>query len=862
MNMNISELKKDLKLIIFAIIIPILIMAIVYAVIGIAPFGEQSILSSDLSNEYVDYMVKYRDILLGKDSMFYSWNLGLGMNLMGVIAFYLSSPLNVILTIFPVKYIQEAILTITLLKLGLAGGFCALFLDKSYKKDRNTIIIFSTCYSLMSYNIIYSPHIMWLDGIILLPLVLLGMDEIVNKGKKSKMIIVLVILFISNFYTAYMIGGFSIIYYWYKVIAQKYQISYKQSIKKFFEFGFTAIISGAIASILLVPTYMALVREDSTTELLKFNIKYEFGDVISKIFMGSFDTMKPNGTPNIYCGLIICIFIALYFTNKKINIREKISTLGVFLIFYLSLRVNTLYMIWHGLDKPDWFEARFSFLISFFMIYVAYESFIKLEFNGAKWYIINIALILIVILLGCNISKTYISNIQTIINILFIVLYLRILLFLTKQGNKCTIVILGFIVFTELGTSALISNLRLQKEETYENRNYYIDNRQDIQNAVNAISASDDDIYRIEKDFMRRENEGMSANYKGISNFCSFYNKDVHSFLKRLGLPFESKIGRYEGTTLVTDSLLGIKYILSHKKTNSTYDLYKKQDDIYIYQNPYALQFATLADKEVLNMDSLESKNPFDLQNAILSSMVNKKTDLFTETKDFQVNMYNAELSDSMNQTIYTKLDTEKEAYIEFGLPISEEKELYAFIDNIAGKINIEVNDEMVSGFDGQTRKILSLENYVRTQNNMIKVKIYLLDDKVILKNNMFYSLDKKEFEDLFTNLKIGTNITKFNDTHIEINANMQSDNQMLITSIPYDEGWSIKVNGKNVKPEKVFHAFIGVQLNDKESVVEMKYLPPGLSCGIVMFAIGMCCLILVRYTERKNCRTTFSRYI
>src|SRR5471030_1973308 len=110
MNMNISELKKDLKLIIFAIIIPILIMAIVYAVIGIAPFGEQSILLSDLSNEYVDYMVKYRDILLGKYSIFYSWNLGLGMNLIGVIAFYLSSPLNVILTIFPVKYIQEAIL--------------------------------------------------------------------------------------------------------------------------------------------------------------------------------------------------------------------------------------------------------------------------------------------------------------------------------------------------------------------------------------------------------------------------------------------------------------------------------------------------------------------------------------------------------------------------------------------------------------------------------------------------------------------------------------------------------------------------------------------------------------------------------
>jgi uncharacterized membrane protein YfhO len=851
--MKILELKKDLKLMIVATTLPICIMIIVYAVIGISPFGDKSILLSDLSNEYVDYMVKYRDILLGKDSIFYSWNLGLGMNLIGVIAFYLSSPLNIVLIIFPLEYIQEAILVITLLKLGLAGGFCALFFYKSYKKDKKAIIIFSTCYSLMAYNIIYSPHIMWLDGVVLLPLVLLEIDEFVNKGNKSKLIIVLSILFISNFYTAYMIGGFSFIYYWYKVIAGKYKVSYKQLSKRFIEFSFSAVISAAISAIILLPAYMSLVREDSIDELLKFHIRYKFGDIISKIFMGSFDTMKPYGTPNIYCGLVVCIFIALYFINKKINIREKISTFGVLLMFYLSLRIDTLYMIWHGLDRPDWFEARFSFLISFFMIYIAYESFTRLEINHAKSGIIYITLVLIAVLFASDMLKTYISNRQTIVNVCFISLYFIVLLSLIKQNNKYIIIILGVIVFTELGTSALMSNLRLQREETYENRNYYIDNRQDVQNAVNLINGADYGIYRIEKDFMRRENEGMSANYKGISNFCSFYNKDVHSFLKRLGIPFESKIGRYEGTTLVTDSLLGIKYILSHKGTNSTYDLYKKENDVYIYKNSYALQFATLADKGVLNTDYLESQNPFDLQDKILSSIANKELNLFNLIKDFQVNTFNAEVSQSADQIICTKFDTEKEAYIEFEVPKNDEKELYAFIDNIDGQINIQVNGEMVSNFNGQTRKILSLENYFGNQNNMIKVKIYLLNNQVILKNNMFYSLDKKGFRDLFTNLKIGTDITEFSDTYVEINANKQSDDQILITSIPYDEGWSIKVNGKNVKPKKVFNAFIGVQLNDKESVIEMRYMPQGLVMGMVMSALGICCLITVIYIESRK---------
>lgn len=851
--MNISNLKKDLKLLILATIIPVFILVLVYAAIGIAPFGDKSILLSDLSNEYVDYMVKYRDILLGQNSIFYSWNLGLGMNLIGVIAFYLSSPLNIILIIFSLKYIQEAILLITLLKLGLAGGFCSIFLNKSYKKDKKIIIIFSTCYSLMSYNIIYSPHIMWLDGVMLLPLVLLELDKFVDSGNKAELIIVLSILFISNFYMAYMIGGFSVVYYWYKIIAGKYQFSFKRSIIKFFEFVLSALISAAISSIILIPTYMELVREDNLNELLNINIRYKFGDIISKIFMGSFDTMKPGGTPNIYCGLIICILIALYFTNEKIKSREKISTLGVFLIFYLSLKIDALYMIWHGLDRPDWFEARFSFLISFFMIYIAYESFVRLEVNHAKSQIIYNIIILIIILLGANASKTYISSTQTIVNICFILIYFMLLLSLVKQENKYAVVILGAIVFVELGTSALMSNLRLQKEENYENRNYYVDNREDIENAVNTISASDAYAYRIEKDFMRRENEGMSTNYKGISSFCSFYNKDVHSFLKRLGLPFENKIGRYEGTTLVTDSLLGIKYILSHKKTNSTYDFYKKQDDIYIYINAYALQLATLADKEVLNIDTLKNENPFDLQNKILSSLVNKELTVFSPMKDVQFNLYNINLSYYEDDMICIKLDNQKEAYMEFELPMSIDKEIYAFFDNIDGQISIQVNNQMVSSFDGQTRKILSLENYHGNENEMIRVKIYLQDSKVILKNNIFYLLDKQEFKDLFSKLKVGTEIIKLSDTHVEIEANMQSDNQMLITSIPYDEGWNIKVNGKIVKAEKVFGAFIGVKLNDKESVIEMRYLPSGLVNGIIISVLGVCFLLLILYIEKTD---------
>lgn len=847
MKKNLSKSTIDIKLIVAAFFIPVMIILIAYAISGIAPFGDKSILMSDLSNEYVDYMVYYREILLGKHSIMYSWNLGMGMNMIGVIAFYLSSPLNIILTIFPSTYIQEAIFFITLIKFGLAGLSFGLYLKKSFNISKYTNLIFSTCYSLMAYNITYTPHIMWMDGIILLPIVLLYLDYMVEKNKKIGLVITLFILFISNFYTAYMIGIFTVIYYWYKVFSNKYKITMKESALKFFQFVTLAVISAFMSAVLIVPTYMGLVKEDNADNLLQFGIRYKFGDIVSKIFVGSFDTMKPGGTPNIYCGLLIIILMIIYFLNKTINKKKKIATLVVLLTMYLSLRVNTLYMIWHGLDNPDWFEARFSFIISFFMIYIAYESYLNLQEDLIQKYIVNIILVLIIILLLSNITKEYISTFNTAVNIALLLLYL--LIFRIKINKNYIRIILSIIVMCELGGNILINSYYLQKEESYENRKYYIDNRQRIVNAVDSIKDKDGEAYRIEKDFMRRENEGMSSDYKGISGFCSFYNKEAHNLLRKLGMPFFDKVARYEGTTMVSDSLLGIKYILSHDEDNQLYyKLWDKQDDIYIYINEYALNFATLADKDVLNVDlNVDYSTPFELQNKIVDAMLGENVELFSKYDDVTMKSGNVIVEKANEYTsTYKKADKNLDSYIEYKFNLNEDKILYVYIDNYEGNLNIKINGEDVSGFGGQSKKILKI-------NDNDTIRITLLDEALTLNNDIVYELDKEKFKQSFKKLNTDCLIEEFNDTYIKLNVNKEDEQQLLITSIPYDKGWSVFVNGEKVQAEKVLDSFIAIDLKNGNSIVEFRYLSPGLKIGAFISIIGLVIFVVLIINEKRR---------
>ena len=162
-------------------ILTIILYLIYLAIAKIAPFGENSILKSDLYKQYAEFLAYYKDVLTGKGSLFMSWNMGMGNNFYTTFAYYLVSPLNLLVVFFSKENINTFVIIATLLKLILIYNSMIAFLEYRFKNKSKSAILFALAYTFSTYTIQYLFHIMWLDAIYMLPLMCIGVEKIFKR---------------------------------------------------------------------------------------------------------------------------------------------------------------------------------------------------------------------------------------------------------------------------------------------------------------------------------------------------------------------------------------------------------------------------------------------------------------------------------------------------------------------------------------------------------------------------------------------------------------------------------------------------------------------------------------------------------
>lgn len=190
---------------------PVLLLAAVYAVAGFAPFGEKTLLTVDMNGQYVAFFSQLRSILLGKDDLLYTFGKALGGDMIGLFAYYIASPLNLLVVFFPVRALPWFVLLLTLLKTGLAGVSLAAW-ARRHTGPRKALCL-CVLYALCTYSIAYQQNILWLDGVILLPLMALGIERIVEGGRPWLYLGSLAMGILTDYYIGYMLCIFSVLYF-------------------------------------------------------------------------------------------------------------------------------------------------------------------------------------------------------------------------------------------------------------------------------------------------------------------------------------------------------------------------------------------------------------------------------------------------------------------------------------------------------------------------------------------------------------------------------------------------------------------------------------------------------------------------
>ncbi len=863
----------------YAFIIPAALMYLVYLSMGIHPFGNGSVLVLDLNGQYVYFYESLRNAVYGDGSFLYSFFRALGGEYMGMYAYYLASPLSYIVALFPQDRILEALLTIILIKTGLCGFTFGFYLHKnSTHPNKIMVVAFSVMYALCAFAVVHQNNLMWIDAIFWLPIITYSIEQLIKNKRYKLFVISLAIAMMSNYYIGYMICIWCVIYFFYYLLAHDRSVTNPHAerlhgVRSFVRFGAFAVLAAAIAAVIILSAYYSLTfgKNEFSDPNWALKAKFDVLDFFTKFLTGTYDTVRPQGLPFVYCGLLTVIAVPIYFMTRSISSREKIASLAVLGILVLCFIASPLDLIWHGFQNPNWLNHRYSFMFCFMLLVLGYKGFGNLRRCSEKFILAICAFIVLFVAICQKLEfETYVvtdKKLETFgtvwlsIIVTVILFALLCLLIRTKDLKKRDGItaILAAVICIEVFLNSLSLVIQFDDDVTYSGYKGYNDYIGDLRPVVEQIKENDPSFYRMEKLIHRKYNDNMALGIRGLSNSTSTLNSSTIKFLNHMGYTSRSHLSKYQGGNPVNDSLLGIKYLIDNKDSQKLAHYFDKEftsenEKYDVYSNPYALSLAYGVSADVTTFSFDEYDTYFEKLNALVGTLrgVDDIPEIFKSISDFEESSSGCTKNSNYSSTTYTATTKDVKGVVTFTFTATEAAEYYFFTpSNNPKECTIDVNGNNLGNYLGSdTRHIFSLGWY--ESGEVVKVKITLKEDPLNIVNNCDYIwyLDKEVFEDSFSDLADNPQFIiddEFTDDHLSGTITTTEDNTMVMTTMTYDEGWHVYVDGEETEIYRTLDALIAFDVVDEgEHTVELKYMPATFRLGVILSITGICVFIII----------------
>ena len=857
--------EKKVLLYVLAFLIPILIGVIgFYTCLRFKISGNLVPTYSDFQAQYVNLFTYLQNALKGDASFIYSFSKGLGGNMASTIAYYLLSPLNLLIIFVSQHNIPFMILGIIIVKMGLSGLCMYIFLRYTFKNKSIKLLLFSTCYAVSAYVVNFYFCVMWLDALYMAPLIFLGIKRLVE-GKSSLMYILCLTLgIIMNYYMGYMICIFSCIYFLFEIIMQGRYKNKKDCFYLFFRFVIASILSGVMSMIVLIPmlydlhgTARAIGNYQGSATLSTIHNVYDYWQLFYRTLIGSFNAkdILIYKSINLYFGLICLPLLYFYFLNKNIPKKEKLFSLGMIVFFILSYSFKYINYIWHGFAFPNGLNYRFMFLFIFYFIYMACHSFLYIDSIKTRHYLVFM-FVYMVFMNGMFIYSTYGDNLVAMyISIGLIVLYLFILRYLgnskndEKHKNDLTVLVILLVI------GELIFNIYFSLKSYFHiTEKEYSDYIEIYGSKIDKYKSKDDDFYRMNQQDYFTSTAGLLFNYNGVESFLSTNNTVSLNFLRLNGY-FANEISSIVDADdhILIDSILGVKYYITksdcsvgYEKVDSfTYstmsgDLYGlAQSNGSICKNSHALPIGYMIDNDWNSYGSdIQNVSYLEVSQSIVNSMVDT------------------------SRVYYSPIDIEEHDTYQYKMVMPEDgSRVYISIMyyNMPDVLNIYVDDSLMVSSKDYQRSVFALSNERPGEEVTVRFEVAydhpkMGDEDKYLGLVYFY---KENIDEVYASLdelnQYPFIVNHITDISIQGKIISTKDKSKLLFTIPYEKGWTVYVDGKESDYECLYETFIGISLTEGEHEVELVYKMPGIKAGFLVCGVGIVFTGMYLYFERKK---------
>ena len=882
MNLTkIREKKWNYSALAFAF--PFLGMVIIMMVSQYTPFGKYSMLYSDMYHQYYPFFVSFRNALRSGDSLLYIWNMGLGMDHLGLISYYVASPLNLLSVLIPESWLLSYFSFLMPIKLGLASLFFSIFLKKTFHKNDLSVTLFSCFYGLSAWALGYQWNVMWLDTFALLPLVVTGMISLL---KERKVFLYTFTLFLS-IATNYYIGLFTCIFVF--LLFFCYEICRWESFSCFFRDLTRIAIFSALAigmtAFLELPTLAALQCTQSSVNRFPKGFKLNIAD--ENTWLGLLDAMRQvagnqnggleptfkEGLPNLYCGVITNLFAFLYFMTRKVKVRDKICAGSLLIFFNLSFVIRQLDYIWHGFHFTNMIPYRFSFLYSFVLLYMAYKAYTCRKSYTTGQLIsagmLSVALILCNADIGNGILWAY--------NGVFLLLYFGAIGFaryrknLPEQSDPAAY-LKAQIQRRRVGSSILAGFMTLELVLNLvsfaiwfpgTNVSNYPMGKKDAAAAITYMKQREQDnpFYRAEATHTQTLNDGAINNYYGITTFTSSANVKVTEFMKALGYGAKNTYNRYsfEESSPVANLFLGLKYMLDRDgecMENPYFTDVQSFGKVHLLENNAYLPLGFLANTQLLNTQFDNNGNPFEFQNRLFREATGLPDNVWNLLwgNSLTVSGSDLELSSAPQSSSCSYTADDMAGTVQYVYAPDREGFMCIYIDQskrngfTVSKNGTEIYNESYSL--PQTLAVSQVRpgdviditfKCKKGESGSINVQAAVMDDNVFRRGYEVLSQSVLE-------------LSSMKNTRLEGTINCSRDG-VLYTSIPQNGNWHTVVDGEEVQPVLIGDAMVGLLLSEGHHEITFFYKNREFEIGWKVSLLCLCLFVIlyiILYREKN----------
>ncbi len=842
------------------------VMIVAYSFVGMWPFGEKTGMVVDMHHQYAPLLSGLRDSILTGDLSLYSFEVGLGANYLSLFAYYMASPFNLLLLLFPQSFLAEGILFITLLKNAMCGAMFALCVQEVFGKRNLTIPAVSVMYSLMMYLLAYSWNIMWLDVVMVLPLVIYGFERMMKTGKFLTYVLSLAYALYANYYIAFMLCIFMVLYY--AAYCAREVHSGREFGIGFARIAGYSVLAVCLTAVLLVPVYMALkVTSAAGADLPEITNTLDMFELLGRHLAGTSPTIRSGNLPNMYCGVLAMIAVPLFALNKGIPLRRRLAYIALWLVLAVTFLVNWTDLAWHGLHAPNDLPYRFSFLYSFVLLLMVFEVLQHVDTMSHKQVFGTFAALVVYLMVEERFGKDTYDFATVYINLGLIAVYTVILALATRRKFRRHVLhaLLLLVITAELTFNAGYALVQVNNNEYFTRHVDYLDNSTSVavQAAVKEAQRLGDEkygegTYRIEVLPRRTCVDTALFHYAGITNFASSNYYTTTKLMGGLGYAINGVNSHlYESFMPFTDSLFGIRYLVStanlknHPQLTHRSTVTNGDKTYYVYENRDALALGYVVDSSVQSF-SYSKYHPFTSMQDLFSSMNSTYLTLFDYNGFVPETDTGAQTGHGAQSFRVQPASSGETA--RFTATIEYPGQVYIFVDcTAAKKLAVQSGD---NNWNPSPNEPYIIDAGTRKKGDTVTLDVTA--EKFCSGNFFVVTLNNEAYKkglDLLRNEEL--KVTKRDGNRVEGTVDASFSGTMM-TTIPYDKGWTVKVDGKVVKTSAIGEGLLAFKVNKGEHTVEMVYYPSGWWIGLGISVIAWIVLLLLWRPDLRRVKAWF----